>query len=65
MSGQLCVCASTETTGELTSPFAAYLRISRRYVDPQSRPSRVAEVSVVETPPGAAEATPTSRKANR
>ena len=63
VSGQVCVCASTESAVELSSPFAVYVRISRRYFEPQSRPSTVAEVSVVETTLGAAEATPTSKKA--
>src|SRR5687767_13806448 len=65
VSGQLFVCASTESGVGLSSPFAVYPRISRRYCDPQSRLSRVAAVCVVETTLGAAEATPTSKRANR
>src|SRR5918996_293049 len=65
VSGQLFVCASTELVVELRLPSALYLRISKRYLEPQSSPSTVAEVSVVETTLGAAAATPTSKKANR
>jgi|ERR671914_1951329 hypothetical protein len=65
VSGQLFVSASTESTLALGSPFGVSLRISKRYLDPQSRPSTVAEVWFVETTPGAAAATPTTRKANR
>jgi hypothetical protein len=65
VSGQLFVCASTEFAVEISSPFSACFWISKRYCDPQSRPSAVAAFWVVETTLGAAEATPTSKKANR
>jgi hypothetical protein len=64
-SGQVFVSASTASAVELSSPLAVYPRISKRYCDPQSTPSTVAEVCVVETTLGAAEATPTSKRANR